>query len=443
MRAAEIRSLRRCLATTLAVLTVWGTLATMGYSYPDRAFPTVDELPSIKEMPDPLVKADGRKVETIEHWNSERRPELIAQFQHYMYGVPAAAPKITATVMEVDRDVVDGAATMKQVTIDLGPPNCPKINLILFVPNQHAGDHPPAVFLGANFTGNHTILTDKRIALANGWMPEGPGVHEHQATDAGRGSAATVWPIAQIMRRGYAVATFYYGDVTPDKPGLNAGVFPYFRPVEKTAQDAAAPTDWASIAAWAWGLQRAVDYLVTDQDVDSHRIIVFGHSRLGKTALLAGALDPRIAATIAHQAGCGGSAPDRRKNPKSEPVTRINTNFPHWFDGVFKQFNGREDRLPFDQNGLVALCAPRPVLFSCGEQDVWADPPGELDVLRAAGSVYRLFGLEGIPEGAEPESGKLFGTSLCYYIRNAPHIVNSDYWNVFMEFADKAVPAKK
>ena len=150
----------------------------------------------------------------------------------------------------------------------------------------------------------------------------------------------------------------------------------------------------------------------------------------------------RIAATIAHQAGCGGSAPDRRKNPHSEPVARINSAFPHWFDGVFKEFNGREDRLPFDQNGLVALCAPRPVLFSCGEQDEWADPPGELDVLRAANSVYRLFGLEGVPDSVEQEN-KLLGSSLCYVIRNTPHVVNHDYWNVFMDFADKAVPATK
>ena len=83
------------------------------------------------------------------------------------------------------------------------------------------------------------------------------------------------------------------------------------------------------------------------------------------------------------------------------------------------------------------------MLFTCGDQDVWADPPGELDVLRAAGSVYRLFGLEGIPEGAKPESGKLLGSSLCYYIRNAPHIVNSDYWNVFMDFAEKSFQARK
>ena len=151
-------------------------------------------------------------------------------------------------------------------------------------------------------------------------MPDGPGVHNHQAVDSGRGAASTVWPIAQIVGRGYAVATFYYGDISPDKPGLNEGVFPYFRPEGKGPHEAAASTDWACIAAWAWGLERAVDYLVTDKEVDGQRIVVFGHSRLGKTALLAGALDERIAATIAHQAGCGGSAPDRRK--KSQEPNR-------------------------------------------------------------------------------------------------------------------------
>ena len=97
-----------------------------------------------------------------------------------------------------------------------------------------------------------------------------------------------------------------------------------------------------------------------------------GHSRLGKTALLAAAFDERIALVIPHQAGCGGTAPSRGK--VGESVKQINTSFPHWFDGTFKEFNDQPDRLPFDQNCLVALVAPRPVLFSNAVEDTWANP---------------------------------------------------------------------
>jgi hypothetical protein len=186
-----------------------------------------------------------------------------------------------------------------------------------------------------------------------------------------------------------------------------------------------------------------VDYLLTDADVDPRRIVVFGHSRNGKAALLAAAFDERIAAAIPHQAGCGGTAPSRCRNAKGETITLINPRFPHWFDAEFKKFNGREDRLPFDQHSLIALCFPRPLLLSNGHQDQWADPPGQLEALRAAGKVYRQFGVPGIAEDASPEDDKLIGENLCYYVRNAPHGVDQTYWNVFLDFADKVLPAGK
>ncbi|HEX4000574.1 MAG TPA: acetylxylan esterase [Pirellulales bacterium] len=404
-------------------------------------FPDADQLPSVKQLPDPLVMFDGTPVTSKQQWLAERKPELKRLFQHYMYGNLPPAPKITATVDQADRELLGGKAIMKQVTIAFGPPGCPKLHLLVVSPRTERGHGAaPAVFLGLNFTGNHTVLSDPRIELPTVWMPDGPGVEHHKATAAGRGTAADKWQVESILDRGYALATFYYGDIAPDKPGLNEGVFPFFRPAGQTT---AGPSDWASVAAWAWGAQRAVDYLVADSDVDGKRIVVFGHSRLGKAALLAGAFDDRIAAVIAHQAGCGGSAPSRGHNPKSEPVTRINTVFPHWFDGVFKTFNGREDRLPFDQNCLVGLCAPRPVLFGCGTLDEWADPPGQLEVLKGANSVYRLFGVDGIAADATAENDKIIGNRLCYFIRESPHTVNKEYWDAFMNFADRALPPAK
>jgi hypothetical protein len=404
-------------------------------------FPEIDKLPSVAALPDPLVMADGTRISTPQQWNEHRKPELKSLFQHYMYGELPPAPKINAAVKAADQDALAGKATMKQVTITFGPPGCPAINLLMFVPNKRAtGASPPPVVLGLNFSGNHTVLVDSRIALAGGWMPNGPGVEQNRATEAGRGKDAARWQVEHVIDRGFALATFYYGDVAPDHPGFSDGVFPFYRQAGQTEQG---PTDWGAIAAWAWGLQRAVDYLVTDPDIDSKRIVVFGHSRNGKAALLAGAFDDRIAVVIPHQAGCGGSAPSRQRNSEAESVTKINDSFPHWFDAEFKKFGGHEDKLPFDQNCLVALCAPRPVLFTCGEQDQWANPPGQLDVLKSASAVYELFGREGIAADAKAEDGKTIGGTLGYYIRDEKHTVDRVYWDVFLDFAEAAFRNKK
>lgn len=399
-----------------------------------QEFPTLDKLPTHQELPDPLVLLDGTRVTTPEQWQTRRKPELKTLFQHYMYGEMPPAPHITATVRSVNDKCLGGKATLKQISIALGPTGCPPLELMLVTPNHRPDAKRPTVFVGLNFGGNHTVLDDPTIRLPESWLPDGPGVTDHRATDAGRGKAASYWAVDRIIERGYALATFYYGDVAPDRPDFTGGVFPYFA---VNGHPTHQPNDWGAVAAWAWGLQRAVDYLITDSDVDAKQIIVFGHSRNGKAALLAGALDERIAATIAHQSGCGGAAPSRCHNPAAETVTRINSHFPHWFNANFHAFSGQEEKLPFDQNCLIALYAPRPVLLSCGTEDQWANPPGQFDALLAARPVYRLLGKAGLEDGVtSPELDKRVGNELSYYLRATKHLVDPAWWDIFMDFAD-------
>jgi hypothetical protein len=173
---------------------------------------------------------------------------------------------------------------------------------------------------------------------------------------------------------------------------------------------------------------------VTAPELDAKRIAVVGHSRLGKTALLAGAFDERIALVIPHQAGCGGTAPSRHK--VGETVKQINDRFPHWFCDEFTKFNDQVERLPFDQHSLVALCAPRPVLFTNAVEDSWADPEGQYNVLAAASPVYRLLGVDGLAEGAYPPPGRLVKSRLGYWLREGKHSMNRDDWKIFLDFAD-------
>lgn len=394
-------------------------------------FPGVEQLPAQTGLPDPLVMLDGTKVTSAEQWTKERRPELQRLFQHYMYGFFPPAPAMVKSKVEVeDVEYFGGKATKKQVTIQYHPA-APPINLLLLTPNRR--QKAAAVFVGINFCGNHTVVNDPAIPLPKTWIYKScPGCETERATDAGRGGQADVWNAEQTIDRGYALATFYNGDIDPDVPDFTDGVHPHFL---KPGQSKLASDDWGTIAAWAWGAQRVVDYLYTNPDIDTARIALVGHSRLGKASLLAGAFDERIKLIIPLQAGCGGTAPSRGK--VGESVKQINDRFPHWFNDEFPKFNDHPERLPFDQNCLVALCAPRPVLFSNAVEDTWANPDGQFEVLKAAAPVYRLLKAGDLAADRVPELGHLVDSQLGYFIRAGNHRMTKEDWLAFLAFADK------
>lgn len=406
-----VRIVTMLLTSTLAALPV------------QAAFPEAKDLPSQPTFPDPLVMLDGTKVTTKEMWTTKRRPELQALFQHYMYGTLPATPKsVPAKVLHEDTKAFGGKATLREVALTVLGEHT--IRLLVAIPNKRSG--PVGVFVGPNFCGNHCLVEDPKIAVPTSWMyPKYPGVVENRATEAGRGKQLDVWNIEMSIDRGYAVATFYNGDIDPDDTKVRGGIRPLL------------PKDLSTttIGCWAWGVHRCVDHLLTLKEIDAKRVIAVGHSRLGKTVLLATAFDDRIAMAIPHQAGCGGTAPSRGK--VGESVARINTSFPHWFNDQFKRFNDDPTRLPFDQHSLVALCAPRPVLFSNAKEDQWANPDGQFEVLQAADPVYRFLGVEGLGAKTIPPIGKLLPSKLGYFIRDGKHSMIKDDWQIFLDYADQ------
>jgi hypothetical protein len=390
-------------------------------------------------LPNPLLTTSGSKVLTADQWKDVRRPELLHLFETQVYGKvprPSAPLQPRFQVKSEDRQALGGTAIRREVSIEFTEKeDGPRINLLLYLPTKAGSRGRMPAFLGLNFRGNQSIQPEPGITLSREWMREGgAGVVNNRATDSSRGTDSSSWPIEQILARGYALATFYYGDIDPDfDDGFKNGIHPSFY---QPGQTQPAADEWGSIAAWAWGLSRALDYLETAPEIDPRQVVIMGHSRLGKAALWAGAGDPRFAVVVSVQSGCGGAALSRRIF--GETVQQINVNFPHWFCANFRRYNGHEDDLPVDQHELIALCAPRPVLICSAEDDLHADPKGEFLAAVGADPVFRLLGTDGLAVTEMPRPGprQLIKSTIGYHFRPGKHQVTTDDWDAMMDFAD-------
>ena len=384
-------------------------------------------------LPDPLICADGTPVKTAADWKNKRRPELLALIEKEMFGKAPPRPPLSFKVEEEPTPAPGGKVLRKQVSISLnGKPDGPAMDLLLYVP-VGAKEPVPCVF-GLNFQGNQAASKDPGIKLCRSWLRDNPkaGIVNNRATEASRGSEEGRWQIEYAASRGYAVATVCYCDIDPDfHDEWKNGVHALFPDIEASRSG----STWGTIAAWAWGMSLALDYLEKEPAVDAKRVVAQGHSRLGKTALWAGATDERFAIVISNDSGAGGAALSKRIF--GETVAVLNSSFPHWFCGNFKKYSEKEAELPFDQHELIALIAPRRVLIMSATEDQWADPKGEFLGGLGADFVYRLLGAGGTDAKELPAPGKLTGDTIGYYLRTGPHDVTREDWTAYLDFADK------
>lgn len=381
---------------------------------------------------------------TAEVWAQERG-RLRGLLERYEYGaMPPPPQSLQCGPARESTGAVEGLATVFEVEVRTVAPTA-SFHLMVIKPS--APLTKLKCFVGLNFGGNGSVLADASspglIAAAGAGPAAGPA--------SAAGTAA--WPLQECVRRGYALATVCYQDVVPDREDLA-------EPRLRAIRDEIWPSrqgarrqggDTGCLAMWAWALSRAADVLSCDPAIDTARMAVFGHSRNGKAALLAGAYDERFALVISHQSGCGGAAPCRlpaelgrpgaNGRPLAETVASITSEFPHWFCPDFQYFGDHVEQLPFDQHHLIALCAPRPVLLSNAEEDLWANPGGQFEMLEQAAPVYQLLSGEtlGAPrlhKQAIPAPGTLLAGRLGYFLRRGGHSQTSADWEAWLSYAD-------
>ena len=376
-------------------------------------------------LPSLLTCDDGTVVKDAKTWANKRRPEVLNLFATQVYGkTPKKSLGKPEYKVNTSEKVVFGGKEQKnvirkRVTIRFTEaPKAPVLEVLIYQPKA---DKPVPSFVVPNFGGNHTVIDDPEIPINE--------LTKKQA----RGALANRWPVSMITSRGYAVATIWYGNIDPDHDdGFQNGIHPAFYTEGQTKP---APDQWGSIGAWAWGLSRVLDYLLTDSDFNPNQVAVMGLSRLGKTALWAGAQDERFAIVISNESGCGGAALSRRRF--GETIGKINQGYPHWFCDNFNKYNRQEDACPVDQHMVVALAAPRPVYVASAEMDHWTDPRGEFVSAMHADPVYRLFGLRGMDEKEQPPLDKPIGDYIGYHIRTGKHNVTDFDWKAYLDFADR------
>jgi hypothetical protein len=375
----------------------WGNWSNYDLSKADR-FP----------IPDVLTLKNGQPVADSDTWWKKRRPEILADFQTEIYGkIPDHTPRVTWEVTAIDKNSLGGTATLKHIVghIDNSgyPAATPSINIALYVPSNATGPVPVMTVAswgtsGRGFGPPVSGPTAMQQVIAHGW--------------------------------GYALVNTYA--IQADSGGgLDAGIIGLVNKGQSRK-----PDDWGALAAWSWGLSRAIDYFETDRDVDATRLGLEGHSRWGKEALVAAALEPRWAIVYSSCSGeCGAKL---HRHDVGESVDNVcGSGEYHWMAGNFLKYAGHWDRLPVDQHELIALVAPRPVFITGGTQDLWSDPVGEFKACVAAGPVYRLLGMKDLGTDVLPSpDAEVIGGDIGFRLHVGGHTDLLD-WPTFLKFADK------
>ena len=351
-------------------------------------------------VPSPLC-VNGKKAQSVPEWEA-LRPAVKEIMQKHEYGYLPEAPESVDFEL-VEDDEVRGWG---------GKAHCYKLKIKSVIKGEEFVF--PAYYMyplkGSDF---------KTVVHIN-FRPNVPDRYQ---------------PNEEIIDNGFACLSFCYNDITSDDADFTDGLAGIL--YKNTQRTLYSP---GKIAMWAWAAMRAMDFLQTREEVNKDAICVAGHSRLGKTALLTAALDERFAFAHSNCAGCSGDALNRGKQEGNEVIGHICDRFWYWFCENYKNYIGKDEKTPFDQNYLHALIAPRKVHIASAKEDIWAAPNLQFLCCVAANEVFELYGLKGLvyTDSDFLNSDKFLNDGnigFCY--REGKHFFSRDDWHGLMDFMNK------
>ncbi len=398
--------------------------------------PAVGELPDHPALPDPLLANDGTRLTSPAQWPA-RRAEIERTLAYYATGAMPPAPGNVSGRELKSATLLDGAVRYRLVHLSFGPDRKLGFDVAVFAPAAATAPCPTIVFLSFGPTPGGTPLPllphppgqGKGVNALLPVDPAAPPPPAHTPDPAAGDPEKFAAAHRDVFRRGYALATYHYQDTGEDTTLRLADGSWAFR---TTRYYPAYPNyDWGLLAGWAWGASRVVDFLETQPFVDKSKLVIAGHSRLGKATLVAGAFDPRFALVAPVGTGGGGTGVYRFSGEGrggKEGLDEMMKKYPNWFSPHLHQFRGHADRLPFDQHWFIALVAPRPFIALEGTADPVSLASAVERSLRAAQPVYDLL-------GAPAKLG------VHYAVHG--HAFAPDDWAALLDFADQELLGKK
>ena len=367
-------------------------------------------------LPDPLILKNGKRVTSSKMWWDKRRPEIVEEFDREIYGrVPANTPKVIWEVTETKNDTVGKFHVItKKLVGHVDNSSFPSIKV----------DIQLSLITPANASGPVPVIMEFGFIFPPGFkMP-----------NFGNKSNEPSWQ-QQVLAKGWGYAILSPNSIQADDgAGLTKGIIGLMNKGQFRK-----PDDWGALRAWAWGASRALDYFETEKAVDARKVGIEGHSRYGKATLVTMAYDSRFAIAFVSSSGEGGAKLHRRN--AGELVENVASSGEyHWMAGNFIKYAGplTPGDLPIDSHELIALCAPRPVFISAGENgDAWVDARGMFMATAAAGYVYQLLGKKDLGTDVFPkvETGLMNG-DLTFRQHSGGHTPGPN-WPTFIEFASR------